>query len=100
MYSAPNNAAFEAIASVASTLTSEQLLGVISAHAVLGQVIYSTDIMDGLSVNSVAGSPLTFSMSNGTVSVTGGAMNTTAAIVRADVPTMNGVVHVIDAVLV
>ena len=95
---APTDAAFAALP--AGTLDAlianpAQLADVLRYHVVSGDVL-STDLTNGQRVNTLlaSGTPLT-------VGVTGsGVTINTASVVAADVPAVNGVVHVIDAVLV
>ena len=62
-----------------------------------GTVAYSTPLSDTLNYTSAAGEPLKFLVNATGAYVTSG--NTTARIVSADIPTANGVVHIIDRVL-
>lgn len=91
---APNNAAFAKIRDVAANLTVEQLTQVLTYHAVAGQVVYSTDIVNGATVKTVQGGDLTFVIRDG------GAFVNDARVVEPNVLVKNGVVHVIDAVLI
>ena len=61
-------------------------------HVVEGAVL-STDLTDGLSVNSLQGSPVTFMLHEGSV------MINDANVVAADIHASNGVIHVIDRVI-
>lgn len=88
---APNNAAFDKIRDVASTLTVEQLTDVLSYHAVAGAVVYSTDIVDGATVKTVQGGELKLTIRDGSVFVND------AKVVEANILAKNGVVHIIDA---
>ncbi len=54
----------------------------------------STDLKDGESVKTVDDQPLTIGISGGVVTVSG------AKVVKADIPASNGVIHVIDTVLI
>ncbi|KAH7400866.1 FAS1 domain-containing protein [Phaeosphaeria sp. MPI-PUGE-AT-0046c] len=91
---APNNAAFQAISSGLSNLTTEQITNVLTYHAVVGaQPIYSSAIKNGTVVPTLNGANLTVTVKNGSVFVNN------AKVVMADVLVANGVVHVIDAVL-
>lgn len=88
---APNNAAFDKIRDVASTLTVEQLTDVLSYHTVAGAVVYSTDIVDGATVKTVQGGELKLTIRDGSVFVND------AKVVEANILAKNGVVHIIDA---
>jgi uncharacterized surface protein with fasciclin (FAS1) repeats len=61
-------------------------------HVVAGEIL-AADIRDGLELETLQGEMLTFSITNGVVSVNG------ANITLTDVGASNGVIHVIDAVL-
>ncbi len=68
------------------------LADILLFHVVSGQV-NAADVTDGLVAAAVNGDNLTFTVSNGAVTVNG------ASVLLADVPASNGVIHVIDAVL-
>ena len=70
-----------------------QLRAVLTYHVVPSRVTAS-QVTNGLSANSVQGSPLMFQVGGGTVRV-----NNSATVVQADVMASNGVIHVIDTVL-
>lgn len=99
---APTNAAFDALP--AGTLddllkpeNKEKLAGILKYHVVSGKVM-SSDLSDGQVVTTVQGENLTVSIMDGKVyfmDATGGK----AMVSQADVKAKNGVVHVIDAVL-
>lgn len=87
---APNNAAFAAIASVASSLSVDELSAILSYHVVPGAVVYSTDITNGLKAPTVLGNDLTLRIEGNAVFVND------ARVIKANVLTKQGVVHVID----
>lgn len=89
---APTNEAFEKIASVAAGLTVEELTDILTYHVVAGTVGYSTELMDG-SIPTVNGASVTIDVSDSGVKVN------EANVAVADVLVANGVVHVIDSVL-
>lgn len=91
---APNNDAFEAIKDVAADLSVEELTGVLGYHVIGGAVVYSVDVEDGAKAKTVQGGELTFSVRDGGVFVND------KQVVKADVLIANGVVHVIDGVLI
>ncbi|KAK0553487.1 hypothetical protein OC846_000886 [Tilletia horrida] len=93
---APTNAAFQAIQSTASTLNQTQLQAVLSQHVLNGTVAYSTLIPD--SAVNAAGQTLKFTKNDTGVFVS--IANSTAKITQTNVLYNNGVVHVIDTVLV
>lgn len=91
---APTNDAFAAIADTVNTLSAEQISAVLSYH-VLPMSIYSKDIPEGTTmVTTLLGQDLEVVNAGGKVTVNG------AAVVLADVASSNGVVHVVDAVLI
>ena len=94
---APLNSAFEAIADVAATLTGDQLASVLTYHVVSGNVM-STELSNGMTAPTVNGEMIEFNISGGNVSVidaNGNASN----VVLTDVQATNGVIHVIDSVI-
>lgn len=70
----------------------ENLSKVLLYHVVPGQVMAS-DVTDGLTVETLEGSPLTFTVSDGVVKVNDAVVTTT------DIKAANGVIHVIDTVI-
>jgi hypothetical protein len=62
-------------------------------YHVLGDKVMSTEISDGMSAPTLQGDDLTFGVSDAGVTVNG------AAILAVDVAASNGVIHVIDTVL-
>ncbi|WP_297337705.1 fasciclin domain-containing protein [Algoriphagus sp.] len=94
---APTNAAFEALpaGTVEDLLkpeNKEKLTGILTYHVVAGNVL-SGDLSDGQVVTTLNGQELTVSIADGKVSIGG------ATVVAADLEGTNGVVHVIDTVL-
>lgn len=94
---APTNAAFEALpdGTLESLLQPEnrdQLVQILTYHVVAGEVM-STDLSDGMMAETVEGSEITISIADGAVSIND------ASVVAADVDANNGVVHVIDTVI-
>jgi len=106
---APVNAAFDALpAGTVDTLLMpenvEQLQAVLTYHVVPGE-IFSADLISQieaaggtLSVATVQGGELSFAVVDGMVEITDAAGGT-ATVTIADVDQSNGVIHVIDAVL-
>lgn len=93
---APTDEAFAALP--AGTLESllmeenrDQLVKILTYHVVPGKVM-STDLEDGMMAETVEGSSISVDLSNG-VSIDN------ANVVTADIEADNGVVHVIDAVI-
>ena len=74
-----------------------QLAGILQLHAVVGTAVMSGDLSDG-QVVATANGDLTVGISaEGVVTFTNG--NTTATVIAADIEASNGVIHVIDTVL-
>jgi uncharacterized surface protein with fasciclin (FAS1) repeats len=93
---APSNAAFQALPSgtLEAILADPDLLeSVLLNHVVQGAAL-SGSLSDGQQITTLGGGTLTVSIQGGTVRIDG------AAVVDADLEASNGVVHVIDAVLV
>ncbi len=93
---APTNEAFAALpeGTVESLLLEENrdmLIAILTYHVVPGKVM-STDLSDGLTATTVQGSDVTIGVGS-SVTVNG------ANVVMADVEASNGVVHIIDAVI-
>ncbi|MCB0042734.1 MAG: fasciclin domain-containing protein, partial [Caldilinea sp.] len=61
-------------------------------HVVAGKVM-SGDLSDGMTADTLQGAPVTFTVADGAVKVDA------ANVVAADVEASNGVIHVIDAVI-
>ena len=87
---APTNAAFDAITIPSSQ---QELADVLTYHVVPAKVL-STDLQPSQTVTTVNGADLTIEVSNGTVTINGNSVVTTA-----DLEGTNGVVHIIDGVL-
>ena len=92
---APTDAAFESLpmgALNALLLNPEgDLAQILLYHVVAGKIL-SSDLSDGLTVTTLQGSTLVFSLADG-------AKVNEATIIAADIEASNGVIHVIDAVL-
>jgi uncharacterized surface protein with fasciclin (FAS1) repeats len=93
---APSDAAFAAIQmDVDNLLKPEkkaQLAKVLTYHVVSGKVM-AADLRDGQELTTVQGSTLKVSIKNGKVMING------ANVITANVPASNGVIHVIDKVV-
>ena len=99
---APVNDAFAALpaGTVDKLLTPEnkaQLTSVLSYHVVPSKVL-SSDLSDGMTVKTVQGQSLTVGVQGDAITLTDASGNT-ASVVKPDVEAGNGVVHVIDHVL-
>ncbi|MFP4623697.1 MAG: fasciclin domain-containing protein, partial [Gemmatimonadota bacterium] len=90
---APTNEAFDAIAPVP---TDPDTLQPILLYHVVGAEAYSSDLFDGQELTTLQDGILTVQLDGGVTMV--GAQNS-AGVVVPDVPASNGVVHVIDSVL-
>jgi uncharacterized surface protein with fasciclin (FAS1) repeats len=96
---APTNDAFEALfdalgVSQAEAYLNVDLLRTVLRYHVIEESVASGDIEDGLEVESLQGSTLTFAVDGDVVMVND------ATVVAADIEAYNGVIHVIDSVLV
>jgi uncharacterized surface protein with fasciclin (FAS1) repeats len=93
---APTDEAFAALpeGTVESLLLPEnrdQLVAILTYHVVPGKVM-STDLTNGMEAATVQGAPVT-------IMTEGGVKVNAANVVTADVEASNGVIHVIDAVI-
>ncbi|MBL7851454.1 MAG: fasciclin domain-containing protein [Cyclobacteriaceae bacterium] len=94
---APVNSAFADIAGVVAGLDAAQLADVLKYHVVSGANVRSTDLTDGMTVTTLSGT-FTVNISGGTVTLTDES-GATVNVVATDIQGTNGVVHVIDKVL-
>ena len=93
---APTDAAFAALpagtlASLLEPANKSTLAGILLYHLIGGQVL-STNLSEGLQAATLQGS-------NATITLAGGAKVAGANITEADIRVSNGVIHVIDAVI-
>ncbi|MDN3690147.1 fasciclin domain-containing protein [Cyclobacterium jeungdonense] len=93
---APTNDAFAAVRegtleSLLKPENKDQLVAILTYHVVPGKVM-STDLSDGMKAATVNGAEIT-------ITTAGGAKVNGANVVTANVEATNGVVHVIDAVI-
>lgn len=70
----------------------DQLTGILTYHVVAGKVM-STDLSDGMKATTVNGAEITIHLTDGKV------MINDAEVVSADIETSNGVIHVINKVI-
>lgn len=90
----PNNAAFQAIGGNLANLTIQQITSVLTYHVVAGSPpLYSTNIMNGSSLQTLNGANVTVRVQGSNVFVNN------ARVIQPNVLVANGVVHVIDRVL-
>jgi uncharacterized surface protein with fasciclin (FAS1) repeats len=99
---APVNDAFAALpAGTLDTLllpeNGDQLKAVLTYHVVPLEAM-SDDLSDGMTITTVQGQPLTVGVSDAGVTLTDASGNA-VSVVQADIEAGNGVVHVIDEVL-
>lgn len=99
---APTNEAFgDLIATLDTTaeelLAREDLADILTYHVVSGEVM-AADLRDGQMVKTVQGGELTVSIGDAGVVLTD-ANGNTATVIATDVEASNGVVHLIDAVV-
>ncbi|MEM9895399.1 MAG: fasciclin domain-containing protein [Bacteroidota bacterium] len=93
---APTNAAFNALPEgtlddLLKPENKDKLVSILTYHVVAGKVM-STDLLNNMEAETVNGQ-------KATITTEGGAMIDGANIVSADIEASNGVVHVIDAVI-
>lgn len=90
---APANAAFDAISNTTESLSTEELSSILQYH-VVDSVAYSAALSDGDVITTLNGADVTITINDEGIFVND------AQVVTADVLIANGVVHVIDAVLI
>ena len=94
---APTDAAFAALdADFLNNLVNNDtanLTKILTYHVVAGKVM-STDLSDGMNATTVEGTTISIGISDGTVTIND------ATVTLADIECSNGVIHVIDTVLV
>ena len=90
---APDNAAFTAALEAFPGLTMDQLTEILTYHVLAAEVL-STDLEASQTVDALSEEPLYVTVEEGVVSI-----NNSATVSTADLKGSNGVVHVIDGVL-
>jgi uncharacterized surface protein with fasciclin (FAS1) repeats len=95
---APLNSAFEAIAGTVAGLTPEQLATVLTYHVIGGSNVRSTNLTDNMAVEAVNGQTFMINLGNG-VRITDQS-GQTSQIILTDVQATNGIIHVLDKVLI
>ena len=98
---APTDEAFAALPegtldTLLDPMNQEQLAGILTYHVVPAEVM-AADVTSG-EVETVNGATFTVEVTDGTVTITDGQGNE-AQVVQTDIVASNGVIHVIDAVL-
>lgn len=96
---APLNSAFEAIAATVDGLTPDQLAKVLTYHVVAGANVRSSALTNGQMVTTLNGEEFTVNISGSNVTITS-ASGGTATVVLTDVQATNGVIHVLNAVII
>lgn len=92
---APTNAAFEAISSILGTLTSDQVTNTLLYH-VLATAVEAGDLTESQQVMTLNNDEeILIEVSEGVVTI-----NEAATVQTADIVGTNGVIHIIDAVLI
>lgn len=94
---APLNSAFAEIASTVATLNADQLAKVLTYHVVAGANVRSTALTNGQNVATVNGESFTVNLGS-KVTITD-AKGNTAEVVLTDVQATNGVIHVLNKVI-
>src|SRR6056297_2045369 len=100
---APSNAAFQALLDTnpewneLADIPVATLEAVLSYHVSTAGNVRSTDLMDDMAVPTLGGESLTVDLSGTDVVIEGGMSN--ATVIVPDIQGSNGVVHVIDTVL-
>lgn len=95
---APTDAAFAAISDVTATLTDAQISDVLKYHVVASR-IYSTDLADGAVAPTVNGQSVEVAINEDGVFIED-STETPAKVIQVNVNGTNGVIHVIDKVLI
>ncbi|NBB88521.1 MAG: fasciclin domain-containing protein [Bacteroidetes bacterium] len=101
---APTNAAFQALLDTnddwneLADIPVETLEAVLSYHVTSVGNVQSSDLMDGMDVPTLGGESLTVDLSGSDVVIDGA--NSSATVVLPNIQGSNGVVHVIDTVLI
>ena len=90
---APTNAAFEEVSSTLESLSSEQVAEVLTYH-VLPTEALSSGLSDNMAATTVQGEDITVNITNDGVT-----LNNSATVEVVDLEGVNGVVHIIDSVL-
>jgi transforming growth factor-beta-induced protein len=89
---APTNAAFEAALEAYPDLTEEQITEILTYHVLTSKVL-SSDLSDGQTAETFQGEDITVSIGEDGVQINN------ATVTTVDLEGTNGVVHVIDSVL-
>ncbi len=93
------NDAFAEISDVIETLTADQIKEVLQYHVVSGRV-YSTDLSDGTEATMLNEETITINISSTVTISDQDENNEDATVTVTDIQTLNGVVHIIDKVII
>ena len=96
---APTDAAFGEISEVIPTLTVDQIKTVLTYHAAPARV-FSTDLVDGQVIGMLSGETVKVNISDSGVTLTDKSGAADAKIIQVNVHGSNGVIHVVDKVLI
>ena len=88
----PSDSALVAALKGSCSLSAANAKALLDNHVIVGEVVYSPSIVDGAFFKTVAGKDITISIINGVKYVNG------AKVLRQDIATTNGVIHIIDKV--
>lgn len=91
---APTNEAFAEALAAFPDLTDEQITEILTYHVVVGPRVLSSSLEDGAEVETFQGESITVSLTDE------GAFINDSEVITVDLEANNGVVHIIDAVLV
>ncbi|MGN7515873.1 MAG: fasciclin domain-containing protein [Allomuricauda sp.] len=97
---APTNAAFDALASIPAEA---DLVPILQHHVVAGANVRSGDLSDGATATTLEGDMITINLpgtGDNIADITDGAGNPGIGIDAVDVQAVNGVIHVVDTVLI
>ncbi|MBK7408902.1 MAG: fasciclin domain-containing protein [Saprospirales bacterium] len=96
---APLNSAFEAISGTVAGLNADQLASVLTYHVVPNANVVSGALTNGMMVGTVQTEEFTVNIDGSNVTITDASGNK-ANVVLTDVQATNGVIHLLDAVLI
>jgi transforming growth factor-beta-induced protein len=96
---APTDAAFAEIAGVTGTLTAKQISEVLKYH-VIGAKVFSTDLANGVKPATLNTQTLTINVGDNVTISDADNTNADAKVIQTNINGLNGVIHVIDKVLI
>src|SRR5690606_25078619 len=95
---APVNSAFEAISSTVAGLTPDELASVLTYHVIAGSNATASMLTDGQTTATVQGENITIEIDGNVVRIVD-AQGNSANVLLANVQGTNGVIHIIDKVI-